>query len=109
MEKLVECNRRDWSDKLDDALWTYRTVFKTPIETIPYKLLYRKACYLPVELEHKAYWAIKFLNFDLSCTGEKWKFQLNELEEWRKMAYENARIYKEKAKQYYDQHIKQTR
>ena len=65
-----------------------------------------KACYLPIELERKVYWAIKFLNFDLSHAGEKKSFQLNELEEWRGMTYENLRIYKERAKKYHDQHIK---
>ncbi|GJV47668.1 reverse transcriptase domain-containing protein [Tanacetum coccineum] len=54
-----------WSDKLDDALWTFRTAFKTPIGYTPYKLVYGKAYHLPIELEHKAYWALKLCNFDL--------------------------------------------
>ncbi|GKE05713.1 reverse transcriptase domain-containing protein [Tanacetum coccineum] len=48
-------NRASWSDKLDDALWAFRTAFKIPIKCTPYKLVYRKACHLPIELEHKAF------------------------------------------------------
>ena len=59
LEKIVRLNKKDWSKKLDDALWAFRTAFKTPIGTTPFHLLYRKACHLPVEIEHKAYWALK--------------------------------------------------
>nr|GFA85591.1 reverse transcriptase domain-containing protein [Tanacetum cinerariifolium] len=56
LERTVGENRAFWSDKLDDALWAFRTAFKTPIGCTPYKLVYRKACHLLIELEHKAYW-----------------------------------------------------
>ncbi|GKB82594.1 reverse transcriptase domain-containing protein [Tanacetum coccineum] len=58
LERTVGENRASWSDKLDDALWAFRTTYKTPIGCTPYKLVYGKACHLPIELEHKAYWAL---------------------------------------------------
>ncbi|GJR27492.1 reverse transcriptase domain-containing protein [Tanacetum coccineum] len=68
--KTIGENRTSWSDKLDDALWAFRTAFKTPIGYTPYKLVYEKSCHLPIELEHKAYWALKHANFDLKTTGD---------------------------------------
>nr|GEV14066.1 reverse transcriptase domain-containing protein [Tanacetum cinerariifolium] len=95
-----------WLDKLDDALWAFRTAYKTPIECTPYKLMYGKACNLLIELEHKAYWALKQANFDLAITGDHQKVQLNELNELRDHAYENSLIYKEKTKRIHDSKIK---
>ncbi|GJZ66811.1 reverse transcriptase domain-containing protein [Tanacetum coccineum] len=79
LERTVRENHASWSDKLDDALWAFRTSFKTPIGYMPYKLVYRKSCHLPIELEHKAYWALKHANFDLKTAGDHRKLQLNEL------------------------------
>nr|GEZ09056.1 reverse transcriptase domain-containing protein [Tanacetum cinerariifolium] len=59
LERTVGENHASWSDKLDDTLWAFRTAFKTTIGCTPYKLMYEKACHLPIELEHKAYWALK--------------------------------------------------
>nr|GEY49017.1 reverse transcriptase domain-containing protein [Tanacetum cinerariifolium] len=70
LERTVGENRASWSDKLDDALWAFRTAFKTPIGCTPYKLVYRKACHLPIKLEHTAYWALKHANFDLLTAGD---------------------------------------
>ncbi|GJS62708.1 reverse transcriptase domain-containing protein [Tanacetum coccineum] len=70
LERTVGENRASWSDKLDDALWAFRTAYKTPIGCTPYKLVYGKACHLPIELEHKAYWALKHTNFDIKTAGK---------------------------------------
>ncbi|GKC10580.1 reverse transcriptase domain-containing protein [Tanacetum coccineum] len=104
-EEISE-NHASWSDKLDDALWVFRTTFKTPIGCTPYKLVYKKACHLPIELEHKAYWALKHCNFDLKTAGDHRKLQMNELNEHRDQAYENSLIYKEKTRKIHDSKIK---
>nr|GEV11975.1 reverse transcriptase domain-containing protein [Tanacetum cinerariifolium] len=105
-ERTIGENHASWSDKLNDALWASRTAFKTPIECTPYKLVHKKACHLPIELEHKAYWALKHCNFDLKTAGDHRKVQLNELNELRDQDYENSLIYKEKTKKIHDSKIK---
>nr|GEY39855.1 reverse transcriptase domain-containing protein [Tanacetum cinerariifolium] len=106
LERTVGEYRASWSDKLEDALWAFQTAFKTSIGYTPYRLVYGKACHLPLELEHKAYWVLKHANFDLKTAGDHRKLQLNELNELRDQAYENSLIYKERTKKLHDDKIK---
>ncbi|GJU43664.1 reverse transcriptase domain-containing protein [Tanacetum coccineum] len=106
LERTVGENRASWSNKLDNALWAFRIAYKTPIGCTPYKLVYEKACHLSIELEHKAYWALKHAKFDLETAGDHRKVQLNELNELCDHAYENSLIYKEKTKRIHESKIK---
>ncbi|XP_015960325.1 uncharacterized protein LOC107484219 [Arachis duranensis] len=88
---------------MGDALWAYRTTYKTPIEMSPFRIVFGKPCHLPVEIQHRAYWAVKNCNLELKGAGMESKLQLEELECLRLEAYENAQFYKEKAKTFHDQ------
>jgi len=101
----VSRNKKDWADKLVDALWAYKTAFKTPLGMSPHRVVYGKPCHLPVKIEHRAWWAIKMLNYDFTEASDERRLQLSELEEIRAEAYESARSYKERAKLFHDKHI----
>lgn len=71
LEKIVNPSRKDWEARLDDALWAYRTTYKTPLGMFPYKLVYGKNCHLLIEMEKMAYWVTKELNLDSKLARKK--------------------------------------
>ena len=98
----MNSSRKDWSIKLDDALWASRTAYKTPIGMSPYIIVFENPCHLLLELEYKAMWAINKLNCDFQVAKEKRLLQMNEMEELRNEVYDNVRIYKDKTKKWHD-------
>ncbi|XP_047182105.1 uncharacterized protein LOC124848467 [Vigna umbellata] len=96
LEKTVASSRKDLSHKLDDAIWAYTTAMKTAIGLSPFQLVYGKTCHLPVEMEYRALWAIKLLNFDPFDTANRRRRQILELEEMYLHAYDSSKNYKEK-------------
>ncbi|XP_015574157.2 uncharacterized protein LOC107261192 [Ricinus communis] len=103
LEKTVGTSMKDWVAKLYDALWVFRVAYRTSIGFTPYRLVYGKTCHLPIELEHKALWALKSYNFSVDSASKERQCQLNELEEWHQQAYDSSLIYKDRMKKRHDQ------
>ncbi|GJX16454.1 reverse transcriptase domain-containing protein [Tanacetum coccineum] len=106
LEKTVKDNPSVWSRKLDDALWAFRTAYKTPIGTTLYRLIYGKMCHLLFEIKHRAYWALWSCNPDLKIAGEEPFLPLHKLDELRLQAYENSKLYKARTKAYHDKKLR---
>ncbi|GJW23460.1 reverse transcriptase domain-containing protein [Tanacetum coccineum] len=106
LEMSVGYNPKNSSEKFDDALWAFRTAYKTPTGCTPFRLVYGKACHLPVEIKHKAYWALKQCNMDLTAAAKNGFIELNELTELRDGEYENTQIYKERTKRWHDSRLR---
>ncbi|KAL1563410.1 hypothetical protein AAHA92_05880 [Salvia divinorum] len=106
LEKTVNPSRKDWSKRLDDALWAYRTAYKTPIGMSSYRIIFRKMCHLPVGIEHQAYWAVQQMNMNVQACEEERKLQLQELEELRLESYDAAMWYKERTKLWHDRNLR---
>ena len=87
---------------MDDALWAYRTAYKTSIGMSPYRFVYGKMCNVPVAIQDHAFWAVKQCNLNADRDGKERKLQLQELEEIRLEAYDNARLYKKVIKSIHD-------
>ncbi|GKD92859.1 reverse transcriptase domain-containing protein [Tanacetum coccineum] len=102
LERPVGCNPKDWLENLNDALWAFRTAYKTPTRCTPFRLVYGNVYHLPMEIKHKAYWALKQCNIDSKIASKNHFMQLNELAELRDVAYENTIIYKEGTKKWHD-------
>ncbi|XP_049359581.1 uncharacterized protein LOC125824278 [Solanum verrucosum] len=105
LAKTVNPNRTNWSQKINDALWAYRIAYMKPIGISLYQLVFEKSCHLPIELEYKALWALKALNFDWTNDSKERVDQLNELDEFRFRAYESSALYNEKMKKWHDSTI----
>ena len=103
--KVVNSNRNDWPLKLLDSLWAYRIAYKTILGMSPYRLVYGKACHLPMKIEYKAWWVVKKLNLDMDRASLNRLLDINELEEPRNDAYFNSKIAKDKLKRWHDQLI----
>lgn len=91
-------NKKDWSIKFDDALLAYRMAFKMPIGMNFYHFLFSKDCHLPIELEDRAYWEIKKLNFDLQALHDRRTLEFNKLEELENKTYKSAWTFKDRTK-----------
>ncbi|WMV41753.1 hypothetical protein MTR67_035138 [Solanum verrucosum] len=93
--KTVNANRTDWYRKLYDALWAYRTAFKTPIDMSPNQLVFGKSCHLLVKLKHNVFWVLKVMKLNREDASKDRIDLLHALEEFWFRAYESSAHYKE--------------
>lgn len=98
IEKVTNHYRKGKFKYLDDALWVCRFAFEIPLGISPYRLINGKACHLPIDLQHKIFWDVKKLYFNMHVVGQEKILQVNELEEHKLFSYENDELYKEKIK-----------
>ena len=105
LQKTVNSSRKEWSKKLGDALWAYRTAYKNPMGMPPYNMVYGKACHLPLELEQQAFWEVRKLNAEPKLACKKCLLNFTSLDDWRSEAYESAKMFKEKVNKWHDKRI----
>lgn len=102
---MVAPFRMDLATHLDDALWAYMAAYKKPLGISPYKIVCERAFHLPLELQHKLFWAIKKLSLNFEKAGATWMLQFNELKEMRNFTYKNVELHEEKTKGSHDRKI----
>ena len=100
-----ECHGKGWNSMIPEVLWAYQTAFKTPIGQTPHQLIYGKTCHIPVDLEFRSHGAVKRWNMYIQWARVKRQIQWAELDEWRKKAYHNSKLYKEQMKRWQDKRI----
>ncbi|XP_027348039.1 uncharacterized protein LOC113859471 [Abrus precatorius] len=105
LQKLIHPNRKDWSKLLDDTFWAQRIAYRTPLGMSPFRVVFGKACHLPLEIEHRSYWAVKSCNMTLKQAKKERKLSFQELDKLCLQAYENSRMYKEKVRKFHDTKI----
>src|SRR4051812_28939733 len=87
---------KEWSHRLDDIVWAYRTSFQTPFRGSPYRTVFGYHCHLPTDLQQRCYWTCRIMNYDLQEAGEKDLLEFHELDDWRTDAHDKQRFYKER-------------
>ena len=106
LPKIVALHKKDWVARLPEALWAYRTAWKSTIGFTSFELLYEKIVVMPIEFEHKTLRTALELDIALLVAQRDHILHLNELDEWRKSALHNTKIIQSQRKQWHDKFIK---